>query len=78
MTDWAVLSLFGAAAVFAVLTVLLPRGRALWALLAAACTAAGVLAGLARGAALDRLLSPVLAVGAAGMAALLWGRGERR
>lgn len=78
MTHLCVWALFGGGAVSAALCGLLRRGRPLWALLAAACTAVGVLAGLAQGLTLDRLLSPVLAVGAVGMAALLWGRGNRQ
>lgn len=78
MTHLCAWALFGCGAVSAALCGLLRRGRPLWALLAAACTAAGVLAGLAQGLTLDRLLSPVLAVGAVGMAALLRGRGNRQ
>ena len=68
--------LFGAGALSAALCGRLKRGRPLWALLAAACTAAGVLSGLALGRALNELLSPVLAVCAVSMAALLYGRGD--
>lgn len=75
MTELLPLALFGAGAVFAALCGLLRRGRPLWALLAAACTALGVLAGLALGCALSELLSPVLLVCAVSMAALLCGKG---
>lgn len=68
--------LFAGGAVFAALSGVLKRGRALWALLAAVCTVCGVLAGLAAGRTLDGLLGPVLAVCALSMAALLFGRGE--
>lgn len=76
MIDMPVLFLFGAGAVFAALCGLLKRGRPVWALLAAVCTAAGTLAGLALGSPLDRLLLPLLAVCAMSMAALLWERGS--
>lgn len=76
MTAAVVPALFGAGAGLALLCGLLPKGRPLWALLAAACTAAGVLTGLALGWGLDGLLSPVLAVCAAAMAALRFGRGR--
>ena len=68
------LYLFGAGALSAVLCGLLKRGRPLWALLAAVCAALGVLAGLTLGSALGELLSPVLLVCAASMAALLCGK----
>lgn len=68
--------LFGAGALLAALCGRRKRGRPLWALLAAVCTAAGVLSGLALGRALGELLSPVLAVCAVSMAALLYGRGD--
>lgn len=75
MVDRVVWALFGAGAVFAALGGLLKRGRAAWALLAAACTLAGVLAGLALGAAPDELLTPLLAVCAVSMAGLRRGKG---
>lgn len=75
MTDMLALFLFGAGAVFAALCGLLRRGRLLWALLAAACTVTGVLSGLVLGAGLDELLTPLLAVCAVSMAALLYGKG---
>ena len=68
------LYLFGAGALSAVLCGLLKRGRPLWALLAAVCTQSGVLAGLALGSTLRDLLTPVLLVCAASMAALLFGK----
>ncbi len=76
MTDWTVLCLFGGGIAFAALSALLPRGRTLWPLLSAMCTAAGVLTGLVLGQSLRELLSPVLMVCAASMAALLYGRGD--
>lgn len=75
MTNLWVWPLFGGGAVFAALCGWLRRGRPLWALLAAVCTGLGVLAGLAAGARLDELLTPLLAVCAVSMAALLCGRG---
>lgn len=69
------LCLFGGAAVFAAMTVFWKKGRSLWALPAAVCVASGVLAGLVLGQTLPELLTPVLAVCAVAMAALLWGRG---
>lgn len=78
MTAPAVLALFGLGTGFALLCGLLRKGRPLWAFLAEACMAAGVLAGLALGMALDALLPPVLAVCAASMAVLRHRRGEDR
>lgn len=75
MIDMLELFLFGAGAVFAALGGLLKRGRPLWALLAAVCTGAGILAGLALGAAPDELLTPLLAVCAVSMAGLRRGKG---
>lgn len=72
--DALTLCLFGTAAVSAALCGLMRRGRPLWALLAAASMAAGVLAGLALGSALRDLLSPILLVCAVSMAALLCGK----
>lgn len=74
MTAPGVLALFGAGAICAALCGLTRRGRPLWALLAAASTGAGLLAGLAQGRTLEELLSPLLAVCAVSMAGLLWGR----
>ena len=74
MIDMLALLLFGAGAVFATLCGLLRRGRPAWALLAAACTGLGVLSGLALGAGPDELLTPLLAVCAVSMAALLCGK----
>ncbi len=76
MTDWTVLCLFGGGAIFAAFSARLPRGRALWPLLSAVCTAAGVLAGLVLGWTLRELLLPVLLVYAVSMAALLYGKGD--
>ena len=70
-----VLCLFGGGTVFAALGAALKKGRSLWALLAAVCVAAGVLAGLALGQTPGELLTPVLAVCAAAMAALPRERG---
>lgn len=75
MTNLCVWSLFGFGAVFAALCGRLRRGRPLWALLAAVCIGAGMLSGLALGAALSELLPPQLAVCAVSMAAALYGRG---
>lgn len=75
MTAAVVPALFCAGAGLALLCGLSPKGRPLWALLAAACTGLGVLSGLALGWGLDGLLAPVLAVCAAAMAALRFGRG---
>ena len=74
MMDILTLFLFGAGTVFAALCGWLKRRRPLWAFLAAACTLMGVLAGLTRGLALSGLLTPVLLVCAASMAALLYGK----
>ena len=75
MSDIAVFCLFGGAVLFAALSGFLRRTRPLWALLAAVCVVVGVLAGLALGRTLDGLLTPALAVCAAAMAALFFGRG---
>lgn len=75
MTELLSPALLMGGAVFAALCGLLRRGRPLWALLAALCTGAGLLAGLALGKGLDALLTPLLAVCAVSMAALLWGKG---
>lgn len=74
MIDVLALALFGAGAVFAGLCGLLRRGRPLWALLAAVCTVLGMLSGLTLGSGLGELLSPLLAVCAVSMAALLCGK----
>lgn len=76
MTHLLTMCLFGAGALFAALCGLLRQSRPLWALLAAVCTGAGVLAGLALGAALNELLTPLLLICAVSMAALLFGRGR--
>lgn len=76
MTAPVVLALFGMGAIFALLCGLLQKNRPLWAFLAAACTAAGVLMSLALGAALDALLSPVLVMCAVSMAHLRRRREE--
>lgn len=76
MIDMPALFLFGAGAVFAALCGLLKRGRPVWALLAAVCTLSGVLSGLALGAALRELLTPLLAVCAMSMAALIYRKGD--
>lgn len=76
MIDMPALFLFGAGAVFAALCRLLKRGRPVWALLAAVCTLSGVLSGLALGAALRELLTPLLAVCAMSMAALIYRKGD--
>lgn len=76
MIDMPALFLFGAGAVFAALCGLLKRGRPVWALLAAVCTLSGVLSGLALGAALRELLTPLLAVCAMSMVALIYRKGD--
>lgn len=75
MADRCVWALFVSGAAFAVLCGRLDRGRPLWALLAALSTGLGVLAGLALGVGLEELLTPLLAVCAVSMAALLYGKG---
>ena len=70
-----VLCLFGGGAAFAALKNVLKKGGCLWALLSAVCVVCGVLAGLTSGWTLSDLLTPVLAVCAAAMTALPWGRG---
>ena len=74
MMDRLTLFLFGAGTVFAALCGRMKRRRPLWALLAAACTLMGMLAGLTLGLALSELLTPVLLVCAVSMAALLYGK----
>lgn len=76
MIDMLTVFLFGAGALFAALCGLRRRGRPLWALLAAVCTALGLLAGLVLGSSLSELLPPLLVLCAVSMAALLWGRGS--
>lgn len=68
----AVICLFGGGAVCAALCGARRRTRPLWALLAAVCTAAGVLAGLVQGLSLNQLLLPLLAVCAVSMTVLLY------
>lgn len=75
MIDWVPFCLFAGAVLFAVLSGSLRRSRPLWALLSAVCVVIAVLSGLALGIALDELLTPVLTVCAAAMAALLFGKG---
>lgn len=76
MMDCLPLCLLAAGAVSAALCGLLRRGQPLWALLAAVCTLAGTLVGLAEGKTMNELLSPMLAVCAVSMAALLYGKGN--
>lgn len=71
----AVICLFGAAGVSAVLCGMWRRLCPLWALLAAVCTASGVLGGLVLGWTIRELLTPVLLVCASAMTALLFGKG---
>lgn len=54
------LALFGASALFGVLSGLWPRFRAVWALLAALCAIGGLLTGLVLGASLEETLTSVL------------------
>ena len=75
MIDWMPLCLFSGAVLSALLSGFLRSARPLWALLSAVCAAAAVLSGLALGMALSDLLTPVLALCAAAMAALLFGKG---
>ena len=78
MSDVIVYGLFGCAALFAALSGGLTKARSLLALLAALGVLVGVLVALTLGWTLARLRSPVLAVCAAAMAALLFGKGEGR
>ena len=78
MSDVIVYGLFGCAALFAALSGWLGKARPLLALLAALGVVFGVLAALTLGWTLAQLRSPVLAVCAAAMAALLFGKGESR
>ena len=75
MIDWIPLSLFSGAVLSALLSGFLRKTRPLWTLLSAVCTVIAVLSGLALGTALKDLLTPVLAVCAAAMAARVFGRG---
>ena len=70
-----VFCLFGGAVLSAALSGFLCRTRPLWALLSAVCVVTAVLSGLALEWTLEELLTPALAVCAAAMAAMLWGRG---
>ena len=78
MSDVIVYGLFGCAALFAALSGWLGKARPLLALLAAMGVIVGVLAALTLGWTLTQLRSPVLAVCAGAMAALLFGKGEGR
>lgn len=69
MAHMVILCLFGGGTVFAAMTAFLKKGNPLWALLSAVCMICGVLTGLTLGWTLDKLLTPVLAVCAAAMAA---------
>ena len=75
MIDWIPFCLFAGAVLFALLSGFLYNTRSLWALLSALCAVIAVLGGLALGMTLGELLTPVLAVCAAAMAALLFGKG---
>ena len=75
MIDLMPLCLFAGAVLFALLSGYLSKTRALWALLSAVCVVIAVLGGLALGMTLEELLTPVLAVCAAAMTALLFGKG---
>ena len=75
MIDWIPLCLFVGAFLSALLSGYPGRTRSLWALLSAVCAVIAVLSGLALGMTLGELLTPVLAVCAAAMAALLFGKG---
>ena len=75
MIDWMPFCLFSGAVLSALLSGFLYKTRSLWVLLSAVCVVAAVLSGLALGMTLGELLTPVLAVCAAAMAALLLGKG---
>ena len=75
MIDLIPLCLFSGAVLFALLSGFLHRTRPLWALISAVCVVIAVLSGLALGMTLEELLTPVLAVCAAAMAALVFGKG---
>ena len=75
MCDTAVLCLFVGAVLFALLSGFLRKTRPLWALLSAVCVVLAMLSGLALGMMTEELLTPVLAVCAAAMAALVFGKG---
>ena len=75
MIDWIQPCLFSGAVLFALLSGFLRGTRSLWALLSAVCVVIAVLSGLALGMTLEELLTPVLAVCAAAMAALVFGKG---
>ena len=75
MIDWMPLCLFSGAVLFALLSGFFRGPRTLWALLSAVCVVIAVLSGLALGMTLEELLTPVLAVCAAAMAALVFGKG---
>ena len=75
MIDVIPLCLFVAAFLSALFSGYLNRIRPLWALLSAVCVVIAVLSGLALGMTLEELLTPVLAVCAAAMAALVFGKG---
>ena len=75
MIDWIPLYLFAGAVLSALFSGFLRGTRSLWALLSAVCVVIAVLSGLALGMTLDELLTPVLAVCAVAMAALLFGKG---
>ena len=75
MIDWIPLCLFAGAVLSALLSGFLRGTRALWALLSAVCVVIAVLSGLALGMTLEELLTPVLMLCAAAMAALLFGKG---
>lgn len=78
MIDLLPLCLFAGAVLFALISGYLSKTKALWALLSALCVVLAVLSGLALGMTLDELLTPVLAMCAAAMAALVFGKGGGR
>ena len=75
MIDWMLFCLFAGAVLSALLGGFLSGARSLWALLSAVCAVVAVLSGLALGMTLEELLTPVLLLCAASMAALLVGKG---
>ena len=75
MIGFVPLCLFVGAVLFALLSWFFYRTRSLWALLSAVCVVIAVLSGLALRMTLEDLLTPVLVVCAAAMAALAFGKG---
>lgn len=72
------LGLFGASALFGVLSGRWPRYRAVWAPLSALCAIGGLLTGLVLGAGLEEVLTPVLLLTAVSLWPLRRGEKEDR